>query len=123
MDFQTFQPLCPYSYMSYVYPYDHTRMEATCQRKDRIPPGESWGICDKAHCPYFGEKITGDNIVIYDSLGNVVATAETMTATLILEPESYKDILGETGFKDGMMWPSPYPLIPEVENEEGSWKE
>lgn len=24
----------------------------TCRRKDMIPSGHSWGVCDKEHCPY-----------------------------------------------------------------------
>jgi len=33
------------------------QIEITCRRKDMIPEGCSWGICDKEHCPYMkGEE-------------------------------------------------------------------
>lgn len=33
------------------------QIEFTCRRKDMIPEGCSWGICDKEHCPYMkGEE-------------------------------------------------------------------
>ena len=90
MEFNTFQPLCPYSSLAYAYQDDHTRMEMVCNRNDRRPAGHSWSICDEAHCPYFGIRIVGSNVTIYNSYGVELGQCESIEATAILPPEDYE---------------------------------
>ena len=88
MEFNIFQPLCPYNSLAYAYQDDHTRMEPVCNRDDRRPDGHSWSICDEAHCPYFGTQMIGNNIIIYQE--NIkIGKAKKITAKMILEPEEY----------------------------------
>ena len=90
MEFNTFQPLCPYSSLAYAYQDDHTRMEMVCNRNDRRPAGHSWSICDEAHCPYFGIRIIGSNVTIYGSHGAELGKCKSIKATAILAPEHYE---------------------------------
>ena len=89
MEFATFQLLCPYNSLAYVYQDDHTRMKPVCNRSDRRPEGSSWGKCDEAHCPYFGVGIVGKNVAIYNN-GMELGKCESITATVVLQPEDYE---------------------------------
>ena len=90
MEFHIFQSLCPYSSLAYAYQDDHTRMEMVCNRDDRRPAGHSWSICDKAHCPYFGIRIVGSNVTIYNNTVEL-GKCENIEATVVLAPEDYED--------------------------------
>lgn len=90
MEFSVFQPLCPYSGYAYPYRDDHTRMEAVCHKKDRRPQNGSWSICDEAHCPYFGLKISGRNAMIFDSSGAKLGEFKEINMTAVLQPEDYE---------------------------------
>lgn len=47
--FERFRSVCKF----FAVGFDEDRkIEYTCRRKDMIPEGCSWGICDKEHCPY-----------------------------------------------------------------------
>lgn len=89
MEFNTFQQLCHYCKLAYVYRDDHTRMEPVCKKKNRRPVGHSWSICDEEHCPYFGIRIVGDNSVIYKQ-GEEIGKCERIEATVISNPEDYE---------------------------------
>lgn len=89
MDFNIFQPLCPYSSLAYVYQDDHTRMEPVCNRNDRRPAGHSWSVCDKAHCPYFGIHIVGSNVTIYGSHGEKFGQCRNIETMAVLNPMDY----------------------------------
>ncbi len=90
MEFNIFHTLCPHNSLAYVCQDDHTRMAPVCHRRDRIPAGHSWGICDEAHCPYFGFRIDSRNAVIYDSQGREIGTADKIEITAVSEPEDYE---------------------------------
>ena len=50
--FNEFKEVCYY----WEIGCDESRVEMdTCRREDMIPKGDSWGICDEEHCPYFNE--------------------------------------------------------------------
>lgn len=52
-----------------------------CMKPDRIPSGESWGVCDQEHCPYYG--IEGSHVKVYDiATGNEVAQLENVRFVL-----------------------------------------
>lgn len=90
MNFKTFQPLCPYGSLAYAYRDDHTRMELVCNRDDRRPEGHSWGICDEAHCPYFGIRISGKDATAYGSNGEKLGKCGSIEAMAVLPPEDYE---------------------------------
>ena len=90
MEFNTFQLSCRFSSFASAYRDDHTRMEIVCNRDDRRPDGHSWGICDEAHCPYFGIRIAGSNAIMYDSQGAEVGRAERIEIAAVLNPEDYE---------------------------------
>ena len=90
MEFNIFQPLCPFRGLAYAYQDDHTRMEMVCHRDDRRPDGHSWSICDEGHCPYFGIRIVGSNVTIYGSHGAELGKCKSIKATAILAPEDYE---------------------------------
>ena len=70
MNFKTFQSNCKYA--QYGLKQNTARdFELTCRKPERVPKGCSWGVCDEAHCPYFG--INGKNGVAID-----VETGETL---------------------------------------------
>ena len=51
--FEKFRFICKF----FAVGYDEDRkIEFTCRRKDMIPDGCSWGICDKEYCPYMKVK-------------------------------------------------------------------
>jgi hypothetical protein len=55
MNFKTFQSNCKYA--QYGLKQDTVRdFELTCRKPGCVPKGCSWGVCDEAHCPYFGIK-------------------------------------------------------------------
>lgn len=74
IEFCKFQTACRYASLAYDDPDDHTQLSIVCKKKRT--PGESWGKCDEAHCPYFGVEI--HNIQIFQN-GELVATAESGT--------------------------------------------
>lgn len=76
--------------MAYAYQDDHTRMEPVCNRDDRRPDGHSWSICDEVHCPYFGIRIIGNNVTIYNSQGAEIGNCRSIEATAVLDPEDYE---------------------------------
>lgn len=90
MDFNTFEPLCPHGRTVYPYRDDHTKLAVACQREDRIPPGHSWGICDEAHCPYFGIEINGANVTVHDGKGAVVGRSDSIKLTAVKTPEDWE---------------------------------
>ena len=90
MEFNIFQPLCPYNSLAYAYRDDHTRMEPVCNRDDRRPDGHSWSICDEAHYPYFGVRIVGNNATIYNGQGARLGDCKSIEATAVLDPEDYE---------------------------------
>ena len=47
--FKKFRLVCKFFAVGYNVDRE---TELTCRRKDMIPEGCSWGICDKEHCPY-----------------------------------------------------------------------
>lgn len=71
MEFYQFQSACQYSGLAYDDPDDHTRMTVVCH--GNVPPGKSWGKCDKAHCPYFGVEIR--DVSIYQD-GKLIGKAK-----------------------------------------------
>lgn len=74
MEFSVFQSACKYMRLAYDDPDDHINMSAVCNGKR--PPGESWGKCDKVHCPYFG--VEGYDVQIFKD-GELIGTAEKIT--------------------------------------------
>lgn len=48
--FERFRLVC--KFYAVAYRDDYRGTELTCRKKDMIPEGDSWGICDKEHCPY-----------------------------------------------------------------------
>lgn len=70
MNFKTFQLNCKYA--KYGIKQDTVRdFELTCRKPECIPKGESWGVCDEAHCPYFGVKCM-DGIAMDAETGKVL---------------------------------------------------
>lgn len=62
MNFKTFQSNCKYAQYGLKDGYV-SEFELTCRKPECIPCGCSWGMCDEAHCPYFGQPfITGKMI-------------------------------------------------------------
>ena len=53
IDFERFVPACRFVGEGYNGAGGFDRV---CRRRDRRPPNASWGICDEAHCPYFGVR-------------------------------------------------------------------
>lgn len=77
MNFKTFQSAC--KYMKYgCNECCGSNFYETCRRKDMIPKGHSWGICDEEHCPYFPEEVTNLIIAKVDS-GQVLFAANEAT--------------------------------------------
>lgn len=75
MNFKTFQSNCKYA--KYGLKEGTIRVfELTCRKPECIPEGCSWGICDEAHCPYFGVKCEKGTVIdaktgeVIFSLGN-----------------------------------------------------
>lgn len=57
INFQTFQHNCKHA--QYGLKEGTVReFEMTCRNPKCVPKGQSWGVCDEAHCPHFGMKIT-----------------------------------------------------------------
>lgn len=52
VDFETFQDTC--RYCQWGFDEMTGTYDLTCRKV--IPDGESWGICDETHCPYYGTK-------------------------------------------------------------------
>ena len=50
MTFEDFQDICKFAKTG--YDMRQGGCVTTCRRKDMIPQGRSWGVCDKEHCPY-----------------------------------------------------------------------
>ena len=70
MKFKTFQLNCRYA--RYGLKQDTVRnFELTCRKPECVPVGYSWGICDEAHCPYFGKEIES-GLVIDATTGEVI---------------------------------------------------
>ncbi len=89
-DFDSFQLVCRHCRSAFVYRDDHTRMGMVCVRPDRIPAGHSWGKCDETHCPYFGIRIDGRNVTLYDCQGAKLGECGSVKAAVVLEPEDYE---------------------------------
>lgn len=49
LKFENFRYICKHFAIGFD---ENHQAEFTCRRKDMIPQGDSWGICDSAHCPY-----------------------------------------------------------------------
>lgn len=77
MTFVEYQSICPFAKFGLKDGY-LSEFELTCRRKDNIPAGHSWGVCDEKHCPEFGVKIEMRDIVIRNSeTGEVLAVADS----------------------------------------------
>lgn len=77
MNFERFKTACKWVGMGFTDPDDHTKLDFVCHKKR--PPGESWGICNEPHCPYFGR--VGREVRIYTE-DKLVATAESVRFVL-----------------------------------------
>ena len=65
IDFKTFRSVC--KYMQYGSDYHGSSdFYPTCRKKEMIPDGESWGICDENCCPYFDKKYNKVRVYIGD---------------------------------------------------------
>lgn len=89
-NFTTFQSQCKNRGDAFVYRDDHTRMKSVCYRRDRIPEGHSWGICDEKHCPFFGVKITGTNCILYGDNDDELCRCKEISFIGTLSPEDYE---------------------------------
>lgn len=77
MSFLEYQSICPFCKFG-IKDDCLSEFELTCRRKDNIPHGWSWGICDEKHCPEFGVEINMRDIVARDAVtGKVIFTAES----------------------------------------------
>lgn len=82
MDFKTFQSSCRYAQYGLK---DNTirDFELTCRKPECVPQGHSWGICDEAHCPHFGMKVSGGTMI------------DAETGKVLLTFDSGRIVLGE----------------------------
>ena len=80
MDFSTFQENCKHA--QYGLKQDTVRyFELTCRNPAYVRQGNSWEICDEAHCPYFlGERNFGVKIT-----SGAVRDAKTGEVLLVLD--------------------------------------
>lgn len=79
MTFVEYQSDCPFAKFGLKDGY-LSEFELTCRRKDNIPAGHSWGVCDEEHCPEFGVKIEMRDIVVRNAeIGEIIAVAESGT--------------------------------------------
>ena len=72
ISFRTFQSHC--KYVKYGLKQDTVReFELTCRNPKCVPKGCSWGVCDEAHCPYFGIRIENGTMIDKET-GKVLLT-------------------------------------------------
>ena len=82
-EFLKYQSSCPFCKFSLKDGYAST-FEQTCRRRDNIPAGYSWGVCDEAHCPEFGEELVMKDVVAMDSdTGEVIFTADEAVCKVV----------------------------------------
>ena len=62
MTFKTFQGNCKYAQHGLKDGYA-SEFELTCRKPECIPSGGSWGTCDEAHCPYFGQPFVSGEMI------------------------------------------------------------
>ena len=55
MRFSEFSNACKFAGLTFTDD-SHVEIIDICKKPGRIPQGQSWGICDEEHCPYFGIK-------------------------------------------------------------------